>query len=191
MAKRIKRENVWNVPNALSIIRVLIGFVLIYMVLARFRIETIVVVFTAGMLTDFIDGKIARRFKQTTEFGRKADIIADRILLVGTMTAIIFDFTARGLIGGYELFQIFIVMSREIISLPFVLLMILSRKEMPHAKFVGKLTTFMQGFAVPIILLSIFYEFFNFSIYLAILTGAVGVVSAFTFIGDVMREAQK
>ena len=186
----MKKEKIWNIPNTLSIARIIIALALIYMVFAQFRIISIVIVFTVGMITDFVDGIIARVFKQKTEFGRKIDIIADRVLLVGVMTAVVLEFTIRGIITPSNLLEIALVMSREIIAFPFALLLLISGREIPPARFIGKLTTFMQGIVVPIILLSIFFEI-KFSFYLAILTGIAGVVSASYFIKDSLEARGK
>ena len=190
MVKRLKEENIWNIPNTLSIIRIIIALVLIYLVFAQIEIIPIVVLFAIGMLTDFFDGHFARRFKQKTEFGRKIDIIADRILLVGVMLAIILEFSIRGILAPADLLNIALIMSREIISLPFAILLLISGREIPHSRFIGKLTTFVQGIAVPIVLLSIFFDV-GFSTYLAVITGIIGAVSAGYFIKDTLSEEVK
>lgn len=186
----MRREKIWNIPNTLSIIRILIALALIYMVFAQIEIIPIVVLFVIGMLTDFFDGHIARRFNQKTEFGRKIDIIADRILLIGMMIAILIEFSIRGILSPAKLLEIALVMSREIIAFPFALLLLISGKELPHSRFIGKLTTFVQGIVVPIVLLSIFFEI-SFSIYLAIATGIIGAISASYFIKDSLAEEVK
>ena len=179
-----KKENIWNFPNTLTLIRIIITFSTIYLILADFDIAIIAGFFIFGMVTDFFDGQIARKFKQETEFGRKFDIIADRFLMISTVLALIL--TYQGL-SRSEIMQIFLVMSREIVSFPFALIAFASRKKIPHAKFIGKLTTFMQGVAFPAILLSIKYPIFNFSIYLAYATGFIGIVSAFYYINDLVK----
>jgi CDP-diacylglycerol--glycerol-3-phosphate 3-phosphatidyltransferase len=186
----MKRENIWNIPNSLSVVRIIIAIVVIYMIFAQAGIIPIVVLFTIGMITDFFDGEIARKFKQKTEFGRKIDVIADRILLIGAMTAFVIEFSMRGIITPPKMLEIALVMTREIFCLPFALLLILSQKEMPKVRFVGKLTTFMQGISVTIVLLSIFYNL-SFSIYFAAATAIIGLISAIYFMKDSLKETQK
>jgi phosphatidylglycerophosphate synthase len=186
----MKREKRLNIPNFLSVARIIIAIAVIYMIFAQVDIVPIVVLFTIGMITDFFDGEIARRFKQKTEFGRKIDVVADRILLIGAMTAFIIEFSMRGIIAPPKMLEIALVMTREIFSLPFALLLVLSQKGMPKVRFFGKLTTFMQGISVPIVLLGIFYNF-SFSVYFAVATAVIGLISAVYFMKDSLKEIQK
>jgi CDP-diacylglycerol--glycerol-3-phosphate 3-phosphatidyltransferase len=80
----MEKENIFNIPNALTLIRILITFPLIYLIFTDASILYIALIFIIGMLTDFFDGFIARNFNLKTEFGRKFDMFADRILMIGT-----------------------------------------------------------------------------------------------------------
>ncbi len=183
-----KKENIWNVPNMLTFARVVITFIIIFEIFAHARLITIAILFAIGMITDFLDGQIARRFKLVTEFGRKFDIIADRMLMISTAIALIVYFNNEGLFGREHLLQVILILSREIIAFPFAIVGFAANRPIPHARFIGKLTTFMQGVTLPAILLSTSYSFFNFSIYLAIATSAIGALSAFTFVNDLRKE---
>jgi len=65
-----KKENIWNLPNLLTLFRIIFAFVAAYFIFAGFDIVYIVVAFIIGMLTDFFDGLVARTFNLKTEFGR-------------------------------------------------------------------------------------------------------------------------
>jgi len=70
-------------PNHITYIRVVIG-VLLFVLLFYFKIENktlILSLFTFGVLTDLIDGPVARGTKRVTEFGATLDSTADRIIL--------------------------------------------------------------------------------------------------------------
>jgi len=182
-----KEENIWNVPNTLTLMRVLITFITIYFIFAGYGVVTIVVLFVIGMLTDFFDGQIARRFNQTTEFGRKFDVVADRFLMVGIALAFIINYGLAGALTRYHILQILMITSRELIGLPVAIILLSSGKGIPEVRWVGKITTALQGFTFPIIILSITYSIFNFSIYLSFLTSIFGIAAGLTFINDVMR----
>ena len=186
--QKISQENIWNVPNTLTFIRVVITFATIYLIFAQYSLVIIAILFAIGMITDFLDGQIARKYKLITEFGRKFDMVADRFLLLGVAAALMVDFALLGTLTRSHLLQIFLVMSREIVTFPFALVAFVSRKPVPHARTIGKLTTFLQGFAVPSILLSTQYSFFLFAPYLAGITCLVGIVSAFVYINDLHRR---
>jgi cardiolipin synthase len=69
------------------------------------------VVFTAAALTDYFDGKIARHRRQTTDFGRMLDPIADK-LLVGATLMVLAGFARLGESG---LLPAIVIMLREIL----------------------------------------------------------------------------
>lgn len=188
MAKT-KKENIWNFPNFLTFSRILLTFLTLYFIFGEYPILYVAISFSIGMVTDFLDGQIARRFKLTTEFGRKFDMIADRFLMISTVIGLIFYYSYLGMLDHWHIIQIFMIMSREIVSFPFALILILSRKDMPHARFIGKLTTFMQGFAFPSIILSIYFKIFTYiAPVLSIATLIIGVVSAAAFIIDIFGD---
>jgi CDP-diacylglycerol--glycerol-3-phosphate 3-phosphatidyltransferase len=65
-----------NLANALSALRLVLAPILL--VLAGLGMErAFVVVFTLSLLTDLIDGKVARWLGQTSEFGARLDSAAD------------------------------------------------------------------------------------------------------------------
>lgn len=186
-----KEEKVWNIPNVLTMTRIVLTFVIFFLIFAKVRIVIIVIVFCIAMLTDFLDGQIARRFHMTTEFGRKFDMIADRFLMVGTAIAIVVDFSFQGILSRYHMLQIFLIMTREIIAFPFALIYLTTGMVTPHVRFIGKLTTVMQAVTFPIIILSIYYPAFSFSIYLAGLTAIIGFSAGIAYITDIMIMESK
>ncbi|WP_267490236.1 CDP-diacylglycerol--glycerol-3-phosphate 3-phosphatidyltransferase [Parenemella sanctibonifatiensis] len=74
----------WNVPNALTVLRLLMVPLFAWMLLSHpddpvWRWAT-TGVFVLAMLTDLADGKIARRYNIVTDFGKLADPIADKAM---------------------------------------------------------------------------------------------------------------
>ena len=187
LPKEQKKENIWNIPNALTFSRIIITFLVVFLIFAGFDIFYIVLAFVVGMLTDFFDGQIAKRFGLKTEFGRQFDMVADRFLMIGAALASIIKFSGPGGLLGSQLLQIFLILSREIISSPIIFVVLISGKgvPIPKARIIGKTTTVMQAFAFPMILLSAFYEIFGFSIYFSLVTSLVGLASSFYFTNDV------
>lgn len=70
--------NVWTVPNLLSFIRILI-VPLFAVLFYKGQLIWAVVVLAISGLSDFFDGKIARRFNQVSELGKILDPIADKL----------------------------------------------------------------------------------------------------------------
>lgn len=71
-------------PNAMTTVRIVIG-VLLFALLFFFKIENkilIISLFFFGVLTDLLDGSIARGKNMVTELGAMLDPIADRIIII-------------------------------------------------------------------------------------------------------------
>lgn len=82
----------FTLPNFLSMLRVVLLPVIVYFFLSGgvFKILISVLLFLIASSTDFFDGAIARRFHQTSDFGAFFDPLADKILVWGVYSAIIF-----------------------------------------------------------------------------------------------------
>jgi cardiolipin synthase len=69
------------------------------------------VVFSAAAITDYFDGKLARDRKQTSDFGRMLDPIADK-LLVGAALMLL---AGMGRLTDFGLFPAIVILLREIL----------------------------------------------------------------------------
>ena len=74
----------WNVPNVLTAVRMVLVPVFAWMLLSHphemdWRIWT-TVVFCIAIATDFVDGRVARKYNLVTNFGKLWDPIADKAL---------------------------------------------------------------------------------------------------------------
>ena len=76
-----------NTPNKLTLLRVLLvpAFVLLFywQFPAHYLIATLV--FVAAAITDAVDGHLARKNNQITDFGKFADPLADKMLVTAAM----------------------------------------------------------------------------------------------------------
>lgn len=82
------------IPNHITYVRVAIGIVL-FVLLFFLGIENKILVlslFLAGVLTDLIDGPVARGTNRVTEFGAMLDSTADRILIIPIAVYSLFEF---------------------------------------------------------------------------------------------------
>ncbi len=80
-----------NLPNKLTILRILIVPFMIAALLIDFPHHFLVagLLFGAASLTDFFDGKIARERNLITDFGKFADPLADKILVVSCLVCFV------------------------------------------------------------------------------------------------------
>lgn len=181
-----------HTPNILTISRIILTFIVIYFIFTRRHIVVTIVIFTIAALTDFLDGQLARRFKWQSEFGRQADIIADRFLWVGTALAFFVTYSVFGQLDWQHGIQLLLIMTREIISAPFALIAFLAGKPIPHARNIAKWTTLLQGFALPSLILSIKYSRFAFLSWpLSLVIAITGFISAMHYMNDIKVPNKK
>lgn len=77
------RKN-WNVPNVLTLIRLLLVPVYIFLFALGDKYSALTV-FLLASLTDLLDGRIARKYDLITDFGKLMDPLADKVMVVTAM----------------------------------------------------------------------------------------------------------
>ena len=80
--------NPWNVPNALSAIRLLMAIAVCALIEWNDWTSALVV-FVVAVSTDWIDGWWARKFNQVTKLGRILDPFVDKVIICGAMIALV------------------------------------------------------------------------------------------------------
>lgn len=136
---------VWTVPNALSLVRLLLVPVFAVTVLADHVWPALGLLVVAG-LTDFLDGVIARRFDQISRLGQLLDPTADRLYILVTLIAL-------GVLHDLPWWIIALLVARDLLLA--VQIPILARHGygplQVHAA--GKAATFLFMVAFPLLLL--------------------------------------
>jgi CDP-diacylglycerol--glycerol-3-phosphate 3-phosphatidyltransferase len=91
----VPRENVtneiWNLPNALTLFRIFLVPFLVVVLLTKFAGREFVGlgIFLVAAITDFLDGWLARRRNQTTRLGALLDPIADKLLMSAAFISLV------------------------------------------------------------------------------------------------------
>lgn len=80
-----------NLPNALTVIRIMLVPVLVVALLGNTPAGDVLaaVVFALASLTDFADGYLARARGSITTFGKLMDPLADKLLIVAALVALV------------------------------------------------------------------------------------------------------
>lgn len=155
-----------NLPNKLTVLRIILVPFMVAAMLLDFQYHYLVagLIFGAASITDYFDGKIARERNLITDFGKFADPIADKILVISALVC----FLARGLCDPII---ILIVLFREFVVTS-IRLSAASSGKVVAANMWGKVKTVSQiiaivGVFVLQILLGIFeqYLLINFDYY--------------------------
>jgi CDP-diacylglycerol--glycerol-3-phosphate 3-phosphatidyltransferase len=95
-----------NVPNVLTVIRILLVPVLVVALLEKTADALAAVVFAVASLTDAIDGYLARSRNWVTTFGKLMDPIADKLLIVAALIALVS-------LGRLEAWVAMVIIARE------------------------------------------------------------------------------
>ena len=95
MQEKIRKlfTNVWNVPNVLTMLRMILIPVFVVLFFNDRKMAALAV-FCAASFTDFLDGFLARKLNQITDFGKLFDPLADKVMV---LTALI----CQGLAGVF------------------------------------------------------------------------------------------
>ena len=139
-------DRVLTVPNALSLLRLLGVPLFLWLLLGPEADGWAVAVLMASGWTDYLDGKIARKYGLVSRVGQLLDPIADRLYILTTVLA----FTVRGIL---PLYLTLILLSRDVFLS--ALLPVLKRHgygPLP-VHFMGKAATYNLLFAFPLMLL--------------------------------------
>jgi CDP-diacylglycerol---glycerol-3-phosphate 3-phosphatidyltransferase len=80
-----------NVPNVLTLVRILLVPVLVVALLDETPNGDLLaaIVFAVASLTDFVDGWIARSRNSITTFGKLMDPVADKLLVIAALVALV------------------------------------------------------------------------------------------------------
>ena len=93
------QDRIVTVPNLISALRLAMVPVLVYLVVGAGRRWEAALLFATLGATDWVDGYIARRWNQVSTFGKVLDPLADRIVLLSGVVAILIDGAAPLWVG--------------------------------------------------------------------------------------------
>lgn len=102
-----------DLPNLLTLSRIAAIPLLVLLVALRRADADLAacIVFSIAGITDYLDGRIARDRRQTSDFGRMLDPIADKLLVGATLMMLVG--TAR--MSAWGLYPAIVIMLREIL----------------------------------------------------------------------------
>ena len=139
-------DRVLTVPNVLSALRLVGVPVFLWLLFAHQDVWAFVVLALSG-ISDYLDGKIARRFHLVSRLGQLLDPIADRLYVLTTLIAL----ALRDII---PLWLLVVLVARDLfMGVVMLLLKRVGQTGLP-VHFVGKAATFNLLYAFPILLLS-------------------------------------
>jgi|LGVE01.1.fsa_nt_gb CDP-diacylglycerol--glycerol-3-phosphate 3-phosphatidyltransferase len=86
----MQNNKVLTVPNLLTLIRLILVPVFIYVYLNVGAIEGLII-FVVANITDILDGYIARRFNQISDLGKLFDPLADKLIRISAVVVFVIN----------------------------------------------------------------------------------------------------
>ncbi len=142
------KKSKMNLPNKLTVLRILMVpvFVVVMMLPASLVSSTVtgivgVVLFILASLTDMLDGKIARKYNLITDFGKLMDPLADKFMVIGALTVIVYRYDS---IRPFFIWALLLVVFRELAVTSLRLVASSSGGVVVAANMLGKIKTVTQ-----------------------------------------------
>ena len=139
----------FKIPNILTIGRIIIvPFFVVSFFLPGFYGEIIpFLLFLLASFTDFLDGLLARLYKEESKLGELLDPIADKIIVSAALILLVMN----GTIQNYEVIAAIIILTREILISGLREFLGKVQVQMPVTSL-AKVKTFIQMFSIAILL---------------------------------------
>ncbi|WP_019786730.1 CDP-diacylglycerol--glycerol-3-phosphate 3-phosphatidyltransferase [Streptococcus sobrinus] len=141
----IKKE---NIPNLLTIIRIFM--IPVFLILTSISTDLVwnivaAVIFALASLTDYLDGYLARKWKVVTNFGKFADPLADKMLVMSAFIMLVGMKMAPAWVVA-------IIICRELAVTGLRLLLVENGGTVLAAAMPGKIKTVTQMFSIIFLL---------------------------------------
>jgi CDP-diacylglycerol--glycerol-3-phosphate 3-phosphatidyltransferase len=169
----------WNLPNIISLFRLILAFPMAYFLCAGMY-EIAIATLLLAAISDVLDGYFARKNDDISEFGKIIDPLADKVFInISALMLII-----KGLI---PIWFAVAVIARDLIILSGGLY---SRQKLGYvipSNYIGKVTVILIGFSIIFIVLD-FRDIINWSLYLTTLAMIVSLISYFIGMMELLKK---
>lgn len=144
------KEQFMTVPNLLSMLRLALVPVFLYLLLNE-RYLSAIVVLALSSLTDYLDGYFARRFNQVTRLGQLLDPAADRLYIFSTLVGL-------SITGIIPIWLALVIIGRDLVlAIAYPILATHGYGPLP-VHYLGKTGTFALLYAFPLLLMAYIWE---------------------------------
>ena len=142
------RDRAVNLPNALTVLRIFLVPLLVVVLLTRFEGHVYLgaAIFGLAVLTDYLDGFLARRRNEVTRLGILLDPLADKLLTAAAFLSLV----EMGIVPAWV---VMIILAREL-AVTGLRNLAAGRGVLIHASSLGKAKMVAQVTAILLLLLS-------------------------------------
>ena len=177
-----------NLPNKLTLFRViLIPFFVFFLLAPYFEgygNYIAVAVFIVASITDFLDGKIARKYNLVTNFGKFMDPLADKLLVSSALICLV-------ALNKIPAWVVILIIAREFIISGFRLVAA-DNGVVIAASYWGKFKTAFQMVTVIVLILNIPGEVFavigTVLIYISLVLTVISLIDYIAKNKDVLKD---
>jgi CDP-diacylglycerol--glycerol-3-phosphate 3-phosphatidyltransferase len=141
-----------NLPNALTLIRMPLTFAIVALMYGTWPGAAALAfgLFLAAAITDWLDGKLARERNSVSDFGKFMDALADKVLVLGVVVALL-DLGYLRLPGVLVMLMVLLMLTREFM-ISGLRMMAAARGVVMAAERGGKVKTIIQLTALGFLL---------------------------------------
>ncbi len=139
-----------KIPNILTIGRIIIVpiFVLSFFIPGIVGDLVPFFLFILASFTDFLDGLLARLYKEESKLGELLDPIADKILVAAALVLLVMN----GIIKNYEVIAAIVILTREILISGLREFLAQKKEAILPVSSLSKFKTFIQMFSIALLL---------------------------------------
>lgn len=147
MHRLFRKDQIFTVPNVLSIVRLLMIPIIVWLYCGKreYGIATVVILLSGA--TDIVDGFIARKFNMVSDLGKILDPIADKVTQIAVIICLTFKY--KLMLAIVVLFAV-----KEMIMGVMGYITLKKKDQVNGAKWYGKLNTVVL-YAVMMLLILI------------------------------------
>lgn len=183
--EKLSRQQILSLPNGVTIIRILAIPFIILLLFYMGKVYSIItsILFLLVSLTDTLDGYLARRRQMVTTLGKLLDPLADKLLIVTSLIALV---STRGV----PVWMVIIIVGREI-AITGLRGIAVSQEIVISASSLGKYKTVFEVVSIFFLILDDVYFSIDFrQIGIGLLWGAliIAVISGIDYFKRFLRS---
>jgi cardiolipin synthase len=142
---------IFTIPNLLSLSRIVLIPLLIYLIYQKMWIYALVL-FAVASFTDMLDGWSARKLNQESEFGIFIDPLADKFLVISVLAALM---VLDPYLEIFDFWMILVIVGRDVL-ITFMRYLAIRRGRILKTSQFGKIKTAFQMISIVIIIMIYF-----------------------------------
>lgn len=140
---------IWTLSNVLSLSRILLAVPMAILLWYGYNVLA-VITGAVSSITDMLDGWIARKYNQVSEYGKIFDPLADKIFVGVTVIILLIQ-------GRFPLWLALMVLGRDLLIALGGIIAAKRMKKVIPSDMIGKATVLILGFTIMFSILNVYF----------------------------------